>query len=65
MDTVTVSAADLRAILEALSGPGYLIRELQAIRSLGNSPIDRLIAEFDAQVDEFNEQVEPAKDGRS
>lgn len=43
---ISVDADDLRQILAALNGPGYLIREFQAIRSLGNSPIDRLIAEY-------------------
>lgn len=43
---VSVNADDLREILSALNGPAYLIRELQAIRSLGNSSIDRLIKEY-------------------
>jgi hypothetical protein len=50
--TVTVSAKDLRDILRALNGPPHYIRELQAIRSLGNSPIDRLIEQYNSQVTE-------------
>jgi hypothetical protein len=50
--TVTVSAVDLRAVLMAAVGPPHLIRELQAIRILGNSPIDRLVEQFNAQVNE-------------
>lgn len=52
---VTVSYEPLRQILQAINGPAYLIRELQAIRSLGNSPIDRLIEEFNAEVKRMNE----------
>lgn len=46
MDKITVSAQALREILQALSGPGHLIRELQVIRSLGDNPIDTLIQEY-------------------
>lgn len=33
----------LKQVLLALNGPPHYIRELQAIRSLGNSPIDVLL----------------------
>jgi hypothetical protein len=50
---VTVDAAALRQILLALDGPVHLIRELQATRgALFDSPIDRLIAEYNAQTDD-------------
>lgn len=58
METVTVDAKALEEVLGALSGPDYLIRELQAIRVLGNSPIDKLIAQF-------NEQAEKNAAGRA
>lgn len=48
--TVTVDADALRRILQALIGPGYLIRELQAIRSLGNSPINKLMEQYKEQI---------------
>lgn len=53
---VTVDAAALRQVLEALTGPSHLIRELQATRhlpELGDSPpnpINKLISEFNEQV---------------
>lgn len=49
-EMVSVDAAALREILAAITGPGHLIRELQAIRSLGNSPIDILRDDFNAWV---------------
>lgn len=48
--TVTVDADALREILQAIIGPGYLIRELQAIRSLGDSPIDKLLEQYKEQI---------------
>lgn len=58
MDKVTVSTDALRQVLEALNGPGYHIRELQAIRNLPgmSNPIDTLIDEFNAACDEHNQQ---------
>ena len=50
--TVTVDASALREILQALNGPSYLIAELQAIRSLGDSPIDLLIKQFNEQAED-------------
>lgn len=54
MKKVMVSAEALREVLQALAGNPYEIRELQAIRKLGNSPIDKLISEYNAAVIEFN-----------
>ena len=48
MRKVTVSADALHQLLTALNGPDYLIRELQAIRTLGSGPIDTLIKEYNA-----------------
>lgn len=47
---VSVDAMALRALLVALDGPGHHIRELQAIRSLGNSPIDKVLDQFNQAV---------------
>jgi hypothetical protein len=55
MEKVYVDADALRSVLQALNGPGHLIRELQVIRSLGDSPIDLLIKQF-------NEQMSSAED---
>lgn len=54
MDTVTVNAAALRAVLAALKGPGHAIRELQATRNIDEltgheNPINTLIREFNEQ----------------
>lgn len=60
MDTVTVNAQALRAVLTALNGPGHHIRELQATRSLSKisgveeNPINILVDEFNAAVNAFN-----------
>lgn len=54
MKTVSVSAPALRELLEALSGPGHLIRELQMLRGplVGkDNPINILVAEFNASVE--------------
>jgi peptidoglycan hydrolase-like protein with peptidoglycan-binding domain len=50
METVTVNAAALRRVLNALNGAGHEIRELQVIRNLPGekSPIDVLIDEYNA-----------------
>ena len=47
---VSVDADKLRQILEAITGPGHLIRELQAIRSIGSDPISALVDEYNLQV---------------
>lgn len=48
MSTITVSAEPLREILIALNGPHYLLREMQAIRSIASDPIGQLVEEFNA-----------------
>lgn len=50
-DTVTVDAAALREVLQALVGPPHWIRELQVTRGLpsGTNPIDLLVRQFNAQ----------------
>lgn len=45
---IEVTASALQEVLQAIIGPGVLMRELQAIRSLGGSPIDVLIEEYNA-----------------
>lgn len=52
--TVTVTGSALKALLEAVLGPPHYIRELQAIRRLGNSPIDILLNEYNAAVETHN-----------
>lgn len=47
--TVTVDAAALRQVLAALIGAEHEIRELQFTRSLGNSPIDLLVRQYNEQ----------------
>ena len=52
--TVTVDAAALREVLQALVGPSHLIRELQVLQGLDSkscqSPIDTLIEQYNSQV---------------
>lgn len=56
MKTVTVDAKSLREVLQALMGPGHLIGELQATRSLHKlgypNPIETLIEQFNEQAQE-------------
>ena len=59
-DRVTVSADALRQLLEALNGPGYLIRELQYTRNIPigePNPIDVLVGEYNRQADEYNKNT--------
>lgn len=48
MNKVLVDAEALMQVLNALVGPSYLIRELQAMRSpiIPDNPIDTLIKDF-------------------
>lgn len=58
MKKVTVSAAALRKVLNALNGPGYYIRELQVTRGPligGDNPINILCDEYNAAVEAHNE----------
>lgn len=55
MSKVTVSSESLHAVLSALNGPEYLIRELQVTRNIESltgvmNPINQLIREFNEQV---------------
>lgn len=52
-DTITVNAAALRQVLQALTGPPHLIRELQVTRGIlfHNNPIDQLVREFNEEMD--------------
>lgn len=58
--TVTVAAEPLRQVLQALIGPGHLIRELQATRSLHaltkDNPIEILIEQFNDGVNGAKKQ---------
>lgn len=47
---VCVSQDALKQVLEALTGPGHLVRELRVIQTLpGDDPITTLIKEFNDQ----------------
>ena len=50
MKTITVDAQALRRILQALTGPPHLIRELQATRGIaeltGDDPIGTLVKQY-------------------
>lgn len=53
MEKISVSTDTLRRVLEALSGPPHLIRELQATRGplVGDdNPINLLIKEYNEQI---------------
>lgn len=47
-ETVTLNRANVRQVLEALTGPDHHIRELQYTMSLPGNPIVALVAEFNA-----------------
>ncbi len=58
MEKVTVSAAALRQVLNALNGPSHYIRELQVTRGplIGDdNPINILCEEYNAAVKAYNE----------
>ena len=66
-DRIEVNAESLRQILSALSGPGYLIREIQATiqvdEMLGNkNPLMDLVNEYNAWAKTQNAITE-AQDG--
>lgn len=52
MKTVLVNADALLSVLQAITGSDHEIRGLQAIRRLSNSPIDVLLGEYNAAVEE-------------
>lgn len=54
-ETVSVNKAALLQVLQALTGPGHLIRELQATRSIGaltgaTNPINELIRNYNETI---------------
>lgn len=51
--TVEVNREALRKVLNALVGPSYAIRELQAIRDLPDSPITQLINDYNKTVVDY------------
>jgi hypothetical protein len=51
-DTIAVDRAALRQVLEALTGPGYYIRELQVTMSLPDNPIAKLVEQFNAVIEQ-------------
>lgn len=60
MKTITVNADALRQVLQALVGPGHLIRELQATRGpiVGkDNPINLLIEEYNAAAEKHNSEA--------
>ena len=64
MNKVTVSANALRQVLNALNGPGHLIREIQVTRGLpgDSNPINTLMSEFDLAVTIHNEALKRDED---
>lgn len=69
MKTVEVNADALRQVLEALLGPGHLIRELQAIHGSNlpvddsHDPIGVLLTEYnEAAATENKQQLESTQD---
>jgi hypothetical protein len=52
MDKILVSAEALRQVLQALNGPSYFIRELQATRNLPGvvNPINTLVKNYSEAV---------------
>lgn len=54
-NTIPVNANALRLVLSALEGPGHLIRELQAARSIeallgGTNPISELVRNYNEAI---------------
>jgi hypothetical protein len=63
MKTVTVNAKALSDLLDALNGPAYYIRELQATRGSltgDGNPINVLVEDWNRNVDEHNEEAKDA-----
>ncbi len=66
MKNVTVSAGAIKEVLQALIGPGHLIRELQATMGsiVGNdNPITKLIKEYNEAAEVGEEPVETTSAG--
>jgi len=64
MKTVTVDAVALRTVLVALVGPGHLIHELQATRTLDVAALTGVENPINCLVREFNEQAEAQEGGQ-
>ncbi|BDD79433.1 hypothetical protein [Burkholderia phage FLC8] len=67
---VSVDVEALGELLHALTGPGYLIRELQVTRNLDlkglaikRNPINLLIEQYNAYVEKTNAATEGNTDG--
>lgn len=64
MEKVTVSADALYRILNALNGPAHHIRELQVTRNIARlpemepNPINTLVDEYNAAVEEYNKSIQ-------
>ena len=57
---IMINADALRQVLEALNGPGHLIRELQYTRNMPigkPNPIDVLIGDYNQCAEAYNKQV--------
>jgi len=61
MTTVEVDAKALFELLNALNGPGHLLREIQALRGnsklFGSNCIDVLMANYNVAADEWNKKL--------
>ena len=51
-ETITLNRANVRRVLEALTGPDHHIMELMYTMSLPGNPIMALVAEFNATIPE-------------
>lgn len=74
LDKVSVDEKSLREVLCALMGPSHLIRELQVIANLkkiegthdpSGSPLNILVKDFNASVDEYNKRLQAYKEATS
>lgn len=58
MKTVTVDAGALRQVLEALTGPSYLIMELKVTQGFEDNPINTLIRQYNSAVEGCTRRIE-------
>ena len=56
MRRIEVDARALKQVLLALTGPPHLIRELQAVVNLGDSPIAKLVDEYNTALEEHKKE---------
>jgi hypothetical protein len=54
METVTVDAAALRAVLSAFMGPSHHVLELWVTRNLPGSDVGKLVEQFNAAANTAN-----------